>query len=603
MGYGAGAWVGSAPVEHEPLLVLAGVGAVGIAAQWLAWKLRLPSILVLLVVGAIAGSTGVLDPDELLGDLLFPVVSLSVALILFEGSLNLGRRELRDAGRPAVLLVTIGASVTFAIIWAVGATVLEVDQGIAALIAANLIVTGPTVIGPLLRQVRPRGRVGAILQAEGIVIDPIGAVAAIVVFELLLANQLEGFTSDTATTLGTIAVVGVGTGLAGAAALVVSLGRFILPDHLRQPAVVATVLFTFAVSDHLQEESGLVAVTVLGLALANQQRVEMEPVNEFAESLQVLVLSALFLLLAARLDLDVVQADLSGHLLLLAAVVLVARPVAVALSTLGSGLSFRERLFIAAVAPRGIVAAAIASIFAIRLDEAGIAGSDRFAGAVVTVLVGTIVVYGVGARWVGRRLEVAEVERSGVLIVGAHDWGADLADLLREQGLRTLLLDRDRTKVVTARLAGHDTVHGSILSPEVRSELDLEGIGHVLALTASNKANAIAVQRLRAAFGRSNTWQLPTADGEELEGRALAWPDRPTIERRLAAGARLRSTRLSERFTWDDYRQRNPGAALLALVREGDLVLPAEDPPLTPRPGDVVIALANDAPNAKPAPT
>ena len=578
-------------MEHEPLIVLASVGAVGVAAQWLAWKLRVPSILLLLVVGAVAGSTGVLDPDELLGDLLFPVVSLSVALILFEGSLGLGRRELRDAGRPAILLVTVGAAITFAILWAVAATVLEVEPGIAALIAANLIVTGPTVIGPLLQQVRPRGRVGAILRAEGIVIDPIGAVAAIVVFELLLANRLEGFTSDTATTLATIAVVGVGTGLAGALALVVALRRFILPDHLRQPAVVATVLFTFALADHLQQESGLVAVTVLGLAMANQRRVDLAAVNEFAESLQVLVLSALFLLLAARIDLRVVQEDLTGHLVLLAAAVLVARPTAVAVSTIGSGLSLRERLFIAAIAPRGIVAAAIASIFAIRLDEAGIAGSDRFAGAVVTVLVGTIVVYGIGARWVGRRLEVAEVDRRGVLIVGAHSWGADLADLLREQGLRTLLLDRDRAKVLTARLAGHDTVHGSILSPEVRDDLDLEGIGHVLALTASNKVNSLAVQRLRSAFGLSNTWQLPVEDGEELEGRVLAWPDRQTIERRLAAGGRLRATRLSRQFTWADYREHNPAAALLGLVRDGALVLPAEDPPLSPRPGDVVIAL------------
>ena len=586
---------------HDQLLVLAAVGAVGVVAQWVAWRTRLPSILVLLAVGAVAGSTGVLDPDELLGDLLFPVVSLSVGLILFEGSLGLGRRELRDAGRPALALTTLGAAVTFTLLWLVGAAVLDVEGGVAALIAANLIVTGPTVIGPLLQQVRPKGRVGAILRAEGIIIDPIGAAAAIVVFELLAAGQLDTALTDTLATIGTIGAVGVGTGAAGALVLLVALARFLLPDHLRQPAVVATVLITFAVSDHFQEESGLVAVTVLGLILANQHWVEIDPVLEFAENLQVLVLSSLFIILAARIDLDVVRADLGGHLILLALAVLVARPAAVALSTIRSGLSWRERVFLACVAPRGIVAAAIASVFALRLEEAGIAGFDRFAGAVISVLIGTIVVYGIGARWVGKRLQLAEGERTGVLIVGAHRWGTRLAEVLREHGLRTLLVDRDRAKVMGARFAGQDTVHGSILSPRLRGELDLEGIGHLLALTTSDEVNALAVERLRDTFGRSNTWQLASGDEEHQVGRALGWPDVATLERRMAAGARIRGTRITEQFRWEDYRRRNPGATGLALIRAGRLLLPSEGEELVPAAGDVLIALAKD-PNAKPTP-
>lgn len=577
---------------HDQLLLLAGVAAAGIVANWIAWRLRLPSILVLLLVGAAAGASGVLDPDDLLGDLLFPTVSLSVALILFEGSISLGRRELRDAGRAAVLLCTAGAAATFVMLWLLGQTLLEVDAGIAALIAANLIVTGPTVIGPLMQQVRPRGRVGAILRAEGIVIDPIGAAAAIVVFEVLVADQLQGATSDTMLTLFAIAAVGAVIGAAGALMLIISLARFLLPDHLRQPAVVAMVLLTFALADHFQQESGLVAVTVLGLVLANQGKVDLHPVLEFAESLQVLVLSALFLLLAARLDFDVVRADLAGNLALLAVAVLVVRPVAVALSTIRSGLSLRERLFLAAVAPRGIVAAAIASVFAIRLDQAGIAGADRFAGAVVTVLIGTILVYGVGARWVGKRLDIAESDRKGVLIVGAHEWGTRLSELLNEHGLRTLLVDRDRAKVVTARFAGQDTVHGSILSPRLRGDLDLEGIGHLLALTTSDEVNALAVERLRSTFGRSNTWQLPSVDADHQEGRMLGWPDVTTFERRLAAGARVRATRITDQFSWDDYRGRNPGATPLALIRSGQLLLPSEDQMMTPSAGDVLIALA-----------
>ncbi len=579
----------------DPLLALAGVAAVGVAGQWAAWKVRLPSILVLLVIGGVAGATGWLDPDELLGDLLFPAVSLSVALILFEGSLGLGARELRAAGGTAVALCTVGAAVTFGVLWASANRFLDVGPGVAALVAGNLIVTGPTVIGPLMQHVRPRGRTGAILRAEGIIIDPIGAVAAIVIFELIVAGQLANETAATASTLGVIAVVGIGTGVVGAGLVTVALGRFLLPDHLRQPAIVATVLLTFGVADHVQEESGLLAVTVLGLLVANQRRVDVEPALEFAENLQVLVLSSLFLLLAANLDFGEVRADLDGNLLLLAVAVLVARPLAVAISTLRSGLSWRERVFLAAVAPRGIVAAAIASIFAIRLEEAGVPGSERFAGAVVTVLVGSIVVYGIGTRWVGKRLGVTETDREGVLIVGAHEWGVRLSEVLQEHGLRTLLVDRDRAKVVTARLAGRDTVHGSILSSRVRDGLDLEGLGHLLALTSSAEINALAVERMRGHFGRSNTWQLPTDDRDHQAGRPLSWPDHRAITERREAGAAIRATRISEQFDWDDYRARNPDAEPLLVIRDGAVVVTEQGSGLTPRPGDVLVALAQPA--------
>ncbi len=578
-------------MPHDPLLVLGGIVGAGIACQWVAARLQLPSILVLLVVGAIAGQAEVLDPDAVFGELLFPGVSLAVALILFEGSLGLGRRELKAAGAPALMLCTVGAAVTFLVLWQVAQRVLDVDSGIAALIAANLIVTGPTVIGPLLHQVRPRGRVGAILQAEGIIIDPIGAAAAIVVFEVIRASEVDGGSVDLLATI--LAIVGIGTliGLAAAALLVVALGRFLLPDHLRQPAVVAVVLFSFALSDHFQHESGLVAVTVLGLALANQRRVDLHEMHDLAESLQVLVLSSLFLVLAARLDLDVVRADLSGHLLLLLAAVVVARPLAVAVATVRSGLQRRERAFLASIAPRGIVAASIASVFAIRLDEAGIEGSDRFAGAVLTVLIGTIIVYGVGGRWIGTRLRVAEEEPRGVLIVGADEWCQRLAELLREHGMRTMLVDRKRASVVTARLAGQEAIHGSILSGRIHDNLD--GIGQVLALTASDEVNALAVERLRGRFGRSNTWQVAPADPEHQAGRVLRWPSRETIQQRVEAGARVRAARLSEEFGWDAYRARNPGAELLGVVRGGRFVVPSDEHLVTPQAGDVLVALSS----------
>src|SRR5690606_37949634 len=317
-------------VTGDPLLALAGIAGGGVAAQWLADRLRIPVIIVLLVAGLLVGPVlGLLDPDELLGDLLFPVVSLSVGIILFEGSLSLGVRQLRAAGPVALSLVTVGAAVAFVLTTLLAVTVLGRLAHSAALLGAILVVTGPTVIGPLLRQVRPRGRLGPILRTEGILIDPLGAVLALLVFEVVEAEQTGQAVVSILGTLAGVGLSGALLGLAGAALVWAAMRWFLVPDHLQQAVVLGTVLVVFALADHLQEESGLLAVTVMGLALANQRRVSVERVAEFNETLQVLLVSGLFLVIAARLDLDDLRADLGLNLLFLAALVLLVRPASV----------------------------------------------------------------------------------------------------------------------------------------------------------------------------------------------------------------------------------------------------------------------------------
>jgi len=589
-------------VTGDSMLALAGLAGVGVAAQWLAWRLRIPVILVLLVAGVVAGPiTGLLDPDDLFGDLLLPIVSLSVGIILFEGSLRLGVRELRAAGRVAISLITVGAAITFALTSVLALVVLGRPAHSAVLLGAILIVTGPTVIGPLLRHVRPRGRVGPILQTEGILIDPLGAMLALIVFEVVLAEETNEAITTILATLASVIGWGVVLGLAGAALVWALMRWFLVPDHLRQATVLATVVVVFAFSNHLQEESGLLAVTVMGLALANQRRVSVAQVAEFNETLQVLLLSGLFLLIAARLDLDELRDGIGSNLLFLACLILLVRPVAVFLSTLRSSLTRGERGLLAWIAPRGIVAAAVSSVFALRLDEAGLSGGSALVTSVFVVIIGTIAVAGLTASPLARALGLAQPEPNGVLILGAHDWGRQLAAAFEEHRVRTKLVERDRARATTARMAGADVHFGSILADHTVETLDTGGVGHLLAITGSDEVNALAAERLRPVFGSDRVWRLPPRqDGSartrfphHLPGRVLFadWATEDTIEARVEAGARVKGTRLSDSFDWDAYSHRNPDALVLALVRGDRPVIVGAADAVQPKPGDVVISL------------
>ena len=357
----------------------------------------------------------------------------------------------------------------------------------------------------------------------------------------------------------------------------------------------------FALSDFFQEEAGLLAVTVMGLALANQRKVPVRGLVEFNETLQVLLVSGLFLVIAARLDLDGLRADLGGNLALLAALVLVVRPISVLMSTIRSGLEGRERLFVAWIAPRGIVAAAISSVFALRLEEAGLVGGPELASSVVVVIIGTIALAGLTGRPLARRLDLAQSEPHGVLILGAHRWGRDLSEALEEHGVRTKIVERDRIKATTARMAGSDVHFGSILADRTVETLDTEGLGHLLAITGSDEVNAIAAERLRSVFGSGRVWRLPADPDapaharfpEHMPGRILFadWATEAAIEERVRQGAVIKGTRLTDSFGWNEYGEQYPEALVMALVRDGVPTIVAADQSVVGRAGDVVISL------------
>ncbi|HVX85868.1 MAG TPA: sodium:proton antiporter [Phycisphaerae bacterium] len=604
-------------MSESVLLQLAAILILGIATQWFAWRAHLPAILLLLTVGLLAGpgsawlahlgylQAPLLEPDRLFGDLLLPAVSLSVALILFEGGLTLSLAEHSAASGVIWLLVTLGAAITFGFTAPAAHYLLGLHWRIAILLAAILIVTGPTVIGPLLRHVRPSGKAGLVLKWEGIIIDPVGAMIAVLVFEILSSGQLDAW-PIVRTVLITL-LVGTAAGLLGAGAIILSFHRHWVPDFLHNAFTLVAVLAVFAGANTLQHESGLFATIIMGLVLANQKIVNVHHVMEFKESLTILLISGLFIVLGARLQPEqLAMVPWARMALFLAVLILLARPVAVFVCTLFSSLTWAERTFIALLAPRGIVAASVASVFALRLtDEHAFSGAETLVPITFATIIGTVTIYGLTAAAVARRLGLSQPGTQGFLIAGAGPFERALAAALHAEHANVLVVDTNRAQISAARLEGLPVLYGSVLSTFVIEQTQLSPIGRFLALTPNDEVNALAVMQFQRAFSRTEVYQLPPSPrstareekiGWELRGRVLFGPELTyaRLEERVAAGYVIKKTPITADFSFERFKALYAGEAtpLFVKTETGDILLATTDAPLKPRPGQTLFSLA-----------
>jgi NhaP-type Na+/H+ or K+/H+ antiporter len=591
--------------------VLSGIALIivlAVSAQWVAWRMRLPSILILLTVGFIAGPIlRLVDPDALMGDLLFPLVSLAVGLIMFEGALGLRFAQIANVRAALRNMLSIGMLTTWVLSSVAAHFILRFDWPLAILLGAILVVTGPTVIGPLLRHVKPVGPVGPILRWEGILIDPIGATLGLLVLEFVLAASPQVATTSTVVSIVKTLVVGTATGLFGAGLVYVLLRRYLVPDYLHNPLTLMIVVGVFALADLGQHESGLLAVTIMGIALANQKRVPVQHIVQFKENLGVLLIGSLFILLSARLRLDDLTL-LGGEIVLfLIVMLLIVRPASIALSTIGSALSWQERAFLSWMAPRGIVAAAITSIFALRLEDAGFEGARLMVPVMFSVIVGTVAVYGLTALPVARWLGVARRTRpDGAIIVGAHDWAREIGRVLRDHNYFVVLVDTNHDNIQQARMDGLPTHFGSVLNESSFEEVDLNGIGRILALTSNDEVNALAALHAIEAFGRAEVYQLPlrqrtTLPEQEvpghLHGRFLFSKDATfhKLEEMHQAGAVIKATMITREFDYNAFQKLYGDRTIpLFLIDKASkrLSIFATDTPLTPTAGQVIISMA-----------
>ncbi|HEY9037300.1 MAG TPA: sodium:proton antiporter [Pseudomonadales bacterium] len=589
---------------HSTALVLAFIGIVGLACQWASWAVRLPAILFLILAGILLGPLmGVVKPDALFGDMLLPLVSLSVAIILFEGSLTLRFEELRGLGNVVQRVIVIGAPITWAVITCVTFLILELPFEISLLFGALVVVTGPTVIVPMLRTVRPNSRISNVLRWEGIVIDPIGALLAVLVFEYIVSSALTDAWVHTLWLFARVIFIGGCLGAAAGFSLGVILRRHWLPEYLQGFGTFVLVLFTFALSNELAEESGLLAVTVMGMWLANMRGVFVEDILSFKEHLTVLLISGLFILLAARIDLHRVIELGWPPLVILLSIQLCARPLSIFISTIGTNLSWQEKSLIAWIGPRGIVAAAVSALFALRLEEIGFPNADLLVSMTFIIIIGTVVVQSATARPLANLLKVAEPDPDGVLLVGANRVACALALVLKDAGIKTLLVDASWENIREARMQGLDTFYGNPVSAYTDKYLDMTGIGRLLAVAPQREINVLASLRYRPDFGRENIFTLNTSIevssgkhsvSEELKGYVMGSSELTfsKFSSLLGQGAKLRKTQLTESFGFGQYRDINPHAYLLfALDKRERLHVFAEGRPLEPEAGWTIVCL------------
>ncbi len=587
------------------IAALCGIVFVGLICQWTAWRLKVPAILFLLLAGIAAGPVfGLLDSQALLGDLLTPFVSIAVAIILFEGSLTLKLPEIRGHGSVVRNLVTAGVVVSWVCGGLAAYLILGLDPYLAALFGAIVTVSGPTVVMPLLRSIRPSTTVASVLRWESILIDPIGAILALLVFDVILAVQGSADIVHVAKALAAIIVVGTGAGIAGGQLLGLAFRHRLIPDLLREYTALGFVLAVFALAEALQSESGLLAVTLMGIWVGNMKHVEIEDVLSFKETVTVLLISGLFIILAAQLDLGALMSLGGGALAILAVLQFAAGPLRAFISSAGSTLSFRERLFVGWVFPRGIVAAAISSLFALRLGEIGYPGADVLVPLVFSIIIGTVIIQSVTAKPVANLLGVSAPEPTGVLVVGANQVARLVAKSLHDAGKTVVVADSHWASIRKARMLGLPVFYGSPVSRYAEDNLDLAGIGTLLATSRRPGLNELACTRFAADFGRDHVFVISNRSEASHEkhavsgataGRVLFDGDQ-TIDALLARirkGEQSKTTELSDEYGYAKYLEEHPERLILFVIDNQGLVrFPVHDADFAPVTGWRVVALA-----------
>lgn len=556
-------------MDNTILLSLAGIGVLGICCQWLAWWARLPAILFLLIVGILVGPVfNILDPDALFGKLLFPIVSLSVAVILFEGSLTLKFEDIRGHGKTVSNLITIGALITWLIIAYSTHYLIDFPFELAFLFGAVVIVTGPTVIIPMLRTVRPNAKITNVLRWEGIVIDPLGALLAVLVFNFIISGQQHNAISSIVITFGSIIFVGFAMGFLSGWLLGELLRKQLVPQYLRNVLTLISVCAVYVLSDTIEHESGLLAVTIMGMTMANMKDMDIDDVLDFKESISLLLISGLFIILAARIEFyQFIQLGWPA-LGILAITMLVARPVSVFISAIGSDLSFNEKLLISWIGPRGIVAAAVSALFALRLENAGFTEAGLIVPLTFLIIIGTVVIQSATAKFLAKILDVREPPPSGLLIIGAGNVARAIGKELQMHGIKVILTDSTWENISLARMDGLETYYGNPISEHADRNLNLLGLGKVLAISGRSNLDTLACLRFKSEFGVKNVYELKSTRekhiddkhivstrhrGYELFGENVAYGKLAYL---LRNGAEIKSTQLSDEFTFEQYLEK-----------------------------------------------
>ncbi|MEA1941009.1 MAG: sodium:proton antiporter [Pseudomonadota bacterium] len=606
---------------HAPpdlALTIALIAGSGVAAQWLAWRLRWPSIVLMMGAGLLLGPVftlvagdPLLDPEESFGGYLRPMIALAVGVILFEGGITLNFRELRGMAKPVWRLVLLGLPINGLLAMLALHYVAGLPLDLSAMIGALLTVTGPTVVLPLLRQAKLPPHIASVLKWEGIVNDPIGALAAVFVFEAIRQTAMGQDWAGAAGALAFGAVIGAVLGVAFGFGLSRAFRRGWVPEQMKAPLILASVLVCFSTADALARETGLVAVTIFGLVVANSRLASIEEMRRFKEGIASILVASVFVVLAAGLTpSDLAQLNWR-HAVFVVVLILAVRPLAIFLATRGAGLSLRETAFVGLIGPRGVVAAATAGHLAAELIEVGRADAAILAPLVFATVFASVVGCGFAVTPLARLFGLSQSGPERLLIVGANPWSLGLADALKKNDVPLTIADTSWRRLSGARLEGHDVYFGEVLSEAAEWRLEPSRFAALIAATPNDAYNALVCIDYAPELGRSRVFQLSAHDsGEDVEKadddpRAIAFTARgrtlirrgrgyDSLARDWWQGWRFRATHITEEYTLEDHLAELGDTADLILARRanGTIVLlgPGRDAPSAP--GTVIVSFA-----------
>lgn len=590
-------------MHMEPVVIFALIGALGIGSQWLAWRLRLPAIVLMLVAGLLAGpGFGLINPSKEFGDLFTPVISIAVAVILFEGGLTLNFRELRETGEGVRRLFFLGAPLA----WIFSTAAIYYGAGLSfessVVFGGILIVTGPTVVTPLLRQARLSSKPSGILRWEAIVNDPVGALAAVLAYEVFAALSGAGTIGEAIWHLVVGITVAVLVGYFGGKLIAYSFRNGFVPEYMKVPILFGMVLVVYAATDTLLHESGLLAVTVMGIVLANAHLPSFTELRRFKEHITVILVSGVFIMLAASLDREMIFALDLRALAFVLGIMFVARPLAVMLSLVGTDLTLAEKGIIAWIGPRGVVAVAVSGLFGARLVELGVEDAVMLAPLAFAIVAATVVAHGFSIGPLSRAWGLTSTSPPGVMIVGSSDWTIDLARELKEAGLPVLLSDRNYFSLWPARDAGLTVFHGEILSEAAEHSVPMSRYGTLITATNNDAYNALICTDFGPEFGRGNVFQVGRHEAGEgfrdmpatLGGRTFgAGKSFENIASRYREGWTFVRTNLTEEYPQETYLAERPNVEVVAIIsKSGVMELVTDGNIPKTAPGDSILAFA-----------
>ncbi len=584
----------------------------GIAAQWFAWRFKIPAISLLLLAGLVAGPfTGFIVPSESFGEVYKPAVTLAVSIILFEGGLTLNFREIRETSKAVRRIVLIGAPLT----WLFGTLAAHYIGGLswltAIVLSAILIVTGPTVIMPLLRHAKLEKRVASLLRWEAIVNDPLGALFAVISFEtyLILNNvhEAETFARDVV-----IALLLAGPGAYALGKSIIWLfANGHIPEYLKAPFVLAIAVGAAAVTNMALAEAGLLTVTVLGIVLGNSRLASLDEMKRFKETITVVLVSSVFILLTASLDIGVLR-DLGWNIVFFVlATLFIVRPLAIWIATINTGATPQERTLTAFIAPRGIVAVAIAGLFGTELSQQGVEDGQQIVAFTFAVVATTIVLHGFGLSLLARLLKLRSMRKPGVLFVGATPFSIAMAEKLADRDVPVLIADQNWNTLRNARDRSIEVYYGDVLSEHAHHNLHITNYRAVIAVTDNHAYNSLVCSAFAAEAGRDNTFQLGRQQGKgerqdllfTIGGRPLVGPDIgfSELNQRIFKGHRFSLVKLTETYGMDQLKEERDGEVILLLwiAKDGKITFASNDDDKLPEEGDEILVFGKPSETRK----